>query len=552
MLRNGDLIILKNNINYNRDILQKGDIYIYDGNTDDFYGLSFDTSIGTVSIKTNIFKILNLNSQERELREAIYSSRNTGYRASRLDDINYIILGNVIDLSEASRDSNDRSSLYLLSLFKFKINSLINRIISSNFSLTIGDYILNYLNDYNYNNIHLSGPLPTNRLASNSIYCGRIQNIDIQHFVEILNSNNFFIEYPSKLILIDIFDRIELYELYKTFYINTFIPTINRITTEIWEVDFARLESLSSIRYNKVVISEHDHLGLTMPPIRNFTTNPEYFNTFNNCVNNLLNSSNISRSIAENNTIVAKDKKVLKVTKEIKYDYKTGDIVDIKEKGKYLYFESYYTGIIVTDLSEVIQNKDTIINVQIKKEGIFEIIECKMGDIKDKRNNIIAKQKLAISCIIKGFEESGKLFGFARAKSRLVDSEVSIANVEHNYVCKLDKVKRDTVIINTNNNQYRFLTSDVEFILPSYQIVVPKKDRTVYEGSICKIINNKGLNLKKDAKVKVLSITSTTASKNSGILGGRALEQRKLDRVKFVDCETGKEHTTYLKKLKVI
>jgi hypothetical protein len=169
--------------------------------------------------------------------------------------------------------------------------------------------------------------------------------------------------------------------------------------------------------------------------------------------------------------------------------------------------------------------------------------------------NILKKvptlEEIATRVKIVGYKESGEVFGYKKTKEGVVGNIYSFVEIEKGFQCKKDNITRDTIIVDLGKSNFRFVLSDVEFVLPTVNRVQLKKDKSIRIGSICKVIRNKGLTVPVGNKVTIIDLKNTPQGNSSKKLF-RDSKNRRLDLATVQDIESGKTFRTYLKNLKFI
>jgi len=160
-------------------------------------------------------------------------------------------------------------------------------------------------------------------------------------------------------------------------------------------------------------------------------------------------------------------------------------------------------------------------------------------------------EEIATRVKIVGYKESGEVFGYKKTKEGVVGNIYSFVEIEKGFQCKKDGITRDTIIVDLGKSNFRFVLSDVEFVLPTVNRVQLKKDKSIRIGSICKVIRNKGLTVPVGNKVTIIDLKNTPQGNSSKKLF-RDSKNRRLDLATVQDIESGKTFRTYLKNLKFI
>lgn len=236
-------------------------------------------------------------------------------------------------------------------------------------------------------------------------------------------------------------------------------------------------------------------------------------------------------------SINSKNKEVINNGKMLKFK----DLINVNIKG------AIRPAICLADLPANI-NLETIVPVLYKYKD--EYIKATIPYIHIV--NTLAKiEDIATRVKIKDFKESSDIFGYRKTKESVVGNIFSYVEIEKNFTCKKDGKVRDTIIVDLGKSDFRFVLSDVEFVLPQVNRVQLKKNKTIRIGSVCKIINNKGLNIPIGKKVEVLEVKATPQGASSKKLF-RGSTNKRLDLATVKDIESGNTFKTYLKNLKFI
>lgn len=217
------------------------------------------------------------------------------------------------------------------------------------------------------------------------------------------------------------------------------------------------------------------------------------------------------------------------------------DLINVNIKG------SIRPAICLADLPANI-NLETIVPVLYKYKD--EYIKATIPYI-NIVNTLAKIEDIATRVKIKDFKESSDIFGYRKTKESVVGNIFSYVEIEKNFTCKKDGKVRDTIIVDLGKSDFRFVLSDVEFVLPQVNRVQLKKNKTIRIGSVCKIINNKGLNIPIGKKVEVLEVKATPQGASSKKLF-RGSTNKRLDLATVKDIESGNTFKTYLKNLKFI
>lgn len=114
--------------------------------------------------------------------------------------------------------------------------------------------------------------------------------------------------------------------------------------------------------------------------------------------------------------------------------------------------------------------------------------------------------------------ESAKLFKFTEAKKKLVGKIVNIENIELNAEVKSSTEKHDTLFVLTEEGKrLRFLLSDIEIIYPNINGYNIPKDRSIKEGEIVRIKDDRRISIKRNEQVKVLKVKTVGNKKYAQI-----------------------------------
>jgi hypothetical protein len=107
--------------------------------------------------------------------------------------------------------------------------------------------------------------------------------------------------------------------------------------------------------------------------------------------------------------------------------------------------------------------------------------------------NPLAKiEDIATRVKIKDFKESSDIFGYRKTKESVVGNIFSYVAIEKGYTCKKDGKVRDTIVVDLGKSDFRFVLSDVEFVLPQVNRVQLKKNKTISTASFCTIFRIRG------------------------------------------------------------
>lgn len=120
---------------------------------------------------------------------------------------------------------------------------------------------------------------------------------------------------------------------------------------------------------------------------------------------------------------------------------------------------------------------------------------------------------------VKSSEESGDMFGFKDFKSDLVGKSFGSNTFTVNYKYKSLKLKKITPVVDifVDGKSYKFLLSEVEFLYidPEKFSNITKANRKILGGSVCKIIDDRRIDLVKGDIVTVLEILPNKNVKKS-------------------------------------
>ena len=150
---------------------------------------------------------------------------------------------------------------------------------------------------------------------------------------------------------------------------------------------------------------------------------------------------------------------------------------------------------------------------------------------------------------IKNFEESANIFNYRKIKSKLVGQEFPFM-LQQNYVCKIDGVIRNTIVISTpDNKKLRFVESDCEytFTLPKITLQLHKPSKAVKVGNFVRLINSKKLPIPKNTICKVVNLKYRNhkyVDKKTGKLTNNT-------NIVYLDYQ-GKQYPTLIKNVKKI
>lgn len=583
MFNNGDLIIATTS---NIEGINNGDIYIYDnGNLylTNYYNsnVPFIVNFRAQYVSDAYIKALG-NTPLESTSEIGFGGLMT---TDLINETNFKVLINLsfllVNIRRLLTAQQYTKVELLLSSLNVKLNNSFNRgAHNANFSL--GDYVINYLfskGSINSTRVGEHIPLSTYYLS------GRLKSQTVVQYIKLLDASGYIPANPTEDYHLTYVDDCEGKERYCYYKFNNRDLIVNSFKAvgemEIW---YSRIHIRKQIdnqfHQNHVILERRGCYLIKNEDSDEFKRTQRFAYAadivgLNIRINNLLSSPvpdsvEVNTETPEPSVQVEAEVPTCRITADItnnrrtpkfkakpteeRLDYsklKTGDLVKVKVKGDGYYLHEYVSeGIIITDLSKTTLTEDSEVTVLIKNENnVLE--ELDMSVINIKKGDEYTLEKMATSCFIENCEKSGELFGLYRAKHKLIGKELPIVSVENGFKCKLDGQNRDTVVVQYDNRQYRFLKSDVKLVLPKYNVVQPKKDRTIRSESYCKIIDDRGLDIPKGTKVKVIEVKRTPVSENSRRLYKNS-KQKQLDVVKFVDCNTGKEYTSYLKKLKVI
>jgi hypothetical protein len=150
---------------------------------------------------------------------------------------------------------------------------------------------------------------------------------------------------------------------------------------------------------------------------------------------------------------------------------------------------------------------------------------------------------------IKNFEESANIFNYRKIKSKLVGKEFPF-KLEENYVCKIDGISRNTIVITTpDSKKLRFVESDCEytFTLPKITLQLHKPNKTIKVGSFVKLVNSKKLPIPKNTICKVINLKS----RNHGYVDKKTGKLINNTNIVYLDYQ-GKQYPTLIKNVKKV
>lgn len=166
---------------------------------------------------------------------------------------------------------------------------------------------------------------------------------------------------------------------------------------------------------------------------------------------------------------------------------------------KLVYFKNY------NQLRRTNNSKFSIIVKYTKINNVFEYLDI---------NSLFMYCKFKV----KSCNDSIKLFKYKKLKNEMLNKEYPGTKLGLLMNVKKSDVPVNTIYLNNNNKNTRFLLSDIEIIYPNINGYYPKKDRTITKGSNVKVINDKhSLHLKKGEKVKVLDLKKVGNKTYAGI-----------------------------------
>ncbi len=193
----------------------------------------------------------------------------------------------------------------------------------------------------------------------------------------------------------------------------------------------------------------------------------------------------------------------------------------------YLWLKNYYIGNISIELSNKYENIDYL---DINNPNILHMITAR----------------------IKSIDKSVDYFGRGNIKNIMFNSQLEINrkgfNIKSIQTINVKKNNSKQDIIRLFNpldkNNYTFLLDEIEIIYPNFKGFTPKLDRNITIGKTVKLVNNKGLPLNKDIKLKVINIISRSTKDFSNY-------HRNNDKIVVMD-EFNKAYNISRLKLKVI
>lgn len=166
------------------------------------------------------------------------------------------------------------------------------------------------------------------------------------------------------------------------------------------------------------------------------------------------------------------------------------------------------------------------IKTRIKKSNKKDIIT----PFKNITNNLDILKTICFAKV-KGYERSGKLFGYLANKKAMYNSSLdlldennkikekgklfNIVDIQGNYTCKKDKEKRDIIILKGNNQKsLKFLLEDIELVYPNINKYLKgykePKSQVKKVGAEVRILDKTGLKLVGKIKVRLENIGKTS------------------------------------------
>lgn len=91
------------------------------------------------------------------------------------------------------------------------------------------------------------------------------------------------------------------------------------------------------------------------------------------------------------------------------------------------------------------------------------------------------------------FKKSSKLFGFSVIKKEMIGGFFSGTKIEYKVDVKKSKEKENTITLSYSGKNIKFSLDDVKIIYPNISGWIEKKDKSIYSGSIVKVIKNKDI-----------------------------------------------------------